>query len=184
MPAAWRMGRERVFVDVGAPARPVGQNQFAVFERRWMGEEVARPGRLVGAQFHDAEIGDRRAEMRRSSEIAEIADRIVRGRHGSRRASASASQYAPTAQTPFHSVSTITEPCRPGGGRRYRDGIRRTCSPKEKPDFPAEAIGRRPTVSRNRDDCRVNLAMPPGLLHGRAAACRVRGQVEAGAFTR
>src|SRR6185437_10312273 len=76
-PALCRVRLERFFVDVCAPAGSFGQDQLAVFHHHFFGDEVVNPRHVIGLEFHDPEIRDRRAKMR-ADQAGEVAVEIMR----------------------------------------------------------------------------------------------------------
>ena len=51
-----RVGADELLVDVGAPARPIGQYEVAVFDDRCGGDDVVLPGHIVDVDLHDFEV--------------------------------------------------------------------------------------------------------------------------------
>src|SRR5215470_17757942 len=76
LPLRWVRPHE-LLVDVGAKAGAGGQQQVAVLDDRWAGDDIVLPGDVVDVDLHDLEVGDRGAEMR-ADQRAEMAVEIMR----------------------------------------------------------------------------------------------------------
>jgi len=72
------MGAQAFFVGLGAPSRPVRNDEVAVDVFRQVREQLVVPRETVDIGFHDAQVRHRRAEMR-VHHGAEMAVEIVRG---------------------------------------------------------------------------------------------------------
>ena len=59
-----RMGADEFLVDVRTPARAFGQDEIAVFDDWWMGDDVVLPFHVVDVDLHDFEIRHHGAHMR------------------------------------------------------------------------------------------------------------------------
>src|ERR1700761_8430905 len=63
---AWpgRMRAHGLFIDIAAPSGLAREDQFAVLDHQWIGQEFTDPGSFIHHIFHHREVRNRRRHVR------------------------------------------------------------------------------------------------------------------------